>query len=256
MGKKMKEDIVLPLLVLKEIVLMPGTTVQLLVEKDNSIHAVNSAMENNIDIFVIMAKKRFEGDEVSLDCLYSVGTIATVRQILKLPNGQTRILLAGKDRAYINDVVNGEQYNCAQVEVIEQVSELSQTEQTARIRIVRDLLKQCEKRNMITNKVMAATLGKIRNLELLVDCTAEALSLPSTSRQTILEETDIEVRVESLISIIMNEMEIYNIREEIGEKLKDCVNQNQREYVLREQMKLIRKELGEENAEDELRCGI
>lgn len=251
MGNKMKEDIVLPLLVLKEIVLMPGTTVQLLVEKDNSIHAVNSALENNIDIFVVMAKKRFEGDEVSLDCLYSVGTIATVRQILKLPNGQTRILLAGKERACINDVVNGEHYNCAQVEVIEQVTELSQTEQTARIRILKDLLKRCEKKNMITNKSMSSTLSKIRSLELLADCMAEALALPSTSRQSILEESNLNARVELLISIVLNEMEIYNIREEIGEKLKDCVNQNQRDYVLREQLKLIRKELGEESAEDE-----
>lgn len=251
MGNKMKEEVVLPLLVLKEIVLMPGTTVQLLVEKDNSIHAVNTAMENNIDLFVITAKARFEGNQISLDHLYSVGTIATVRQILKLPNGQTRILLAGKERAYIHDVVNGEHYNCAQVIAMQQISNLSKMEQTARIRIIRDLLKQCDKKNMITNKVMATTLSKIRDLELLIDCTAEALALPSFSRQSILEESDLEVRAEALISVILNEMEIYNIREEIGEKLKDCVSQNQRDYVLREQLKLIRKELGEESAEDE-----
>lgn len=251
MGNKMKEEVVLPLLVLKEIVLMPGTTVQLLVEKDNSIHAVNTAMENNIDLFVITAKARFEGNQISLDHLYSVGTIATVRQILKLPNGQTRILLAGKKRAYIHDVVNGEHYNCAQVTAMQQISNLSKIEQTARIRIIRDLLKQCDKKNMITNKVMATTLSKIRDLELLIDCTAEALALPSFSRQSILEESDLEVRAEALISVILNEMEIYNIREEIGEKLKDCVSQNQRDYVLREQLKLIRKELGEESAEEE-----
>lgn len=251
MGKKNETEKTLPLLVLRDMVLMPGTTVHFDIQQNASINAVNTAMEKNMELFVVTAKPSFTGDQVTADQLYAVGTTATVRQVLKLPKGQMRILLAGKQRAYVNDVVQGAVYHYAQISMIDESVKMEKTEQTARIRIIRDLLKQCKKKQMISNDMLLATLSKIRSLELLVDLTAEAVPMPTTSRQQVLEEENLEARVDVLISILLNEIEISNIREEIGEKLKDCVNQNQREYVLREQIKLIKKELGEENAEDE-----
>ncbi len=240
-----------PMLVLRDMVLMPGTTVHFDIQMDISINAVNYALENNVKLFVVTAKEGNQEPIVSAEQLYSVGTIATVRQVLKLPKGQMRILLAGNSRAFLQEVIAGEHYNSGTVSVFEADDSLPKTEQTARVCIIRDLLKQCRKNRMLTNETMITALGKIRNLELLVDLTTEAVPMPTISRQQILEECSLEARVERLITILLNEIEITNIREEIGEKLKDCVNQNQREYVLREQMKLIKKELGEENVEDE-----
>ncbi len=251
MGKKNETGKTLPLLVLRDMVLMPGTTVHFDIQQKSSINAVNTAMEKNMDLFVVTAKPSFNGEQFTTDQLCAVGTTATVRQVLKLPKGQMRILLAGKQRAYVEDVVQGAVYHFAQISMMEESAAMDKTEQTARIRIIRDLLKQCKKKQMISNDMLLTTLSKIRNLELLVDLAAEAVPMPTTSRQQVLEEEDLETRVDVLISILLNEIEISNIREEIGEKLKDCVNQNQREYVLREQIKLIKKELGEENAEDE-----
>lgn len=251
MGKKKIVGKTLPMLVLREMVVMPGTTVHFDIQKDISVNAVNMALENGLDIFLVTAKSTATDERVTPEHLYQVGTIASVRQVLKLPKGQTRVLVAGKERGVLNEMVPGHTYNMATVSLIDEEITMTKTEQTARVRILRDLIKQCKQRHLITNEMMIAALSRIKNLELLVDLITEAVPLPIATRQQILEEPHLEQRVELLISILINEIEIATIREEIGEKLKDCVNKNQRDYVLREQMKLIKSELGEENVEDE-----
>lgn len=240
----------IPMLILREMVLMPGTTVHFDIQQVNSINAVNEAMQNNSMLFVVTAKVSPVSTDLTTDQVYSVGTLAIVRQILKLPKGQVRILLNGVERAELKSIVNGQQYHTAEVVAIEDETDMSKEEQTARVRIIRDLLKQCIK-NRVGNENAVKALNKLRNLKTLIDLTTEAVPIPFVAKQQVLEEVDLEKRSETLISILVNEIEIMRIRDEISEKLKDCVSQNQREYVLREQMKLIRKELGEENAEDE-----
>ncbi len=250
MGQENETGRIYPLLVLRDMVLMPGTTVHFDIQKEISIKAVNAALQSNRPIFVVTAKGAAPNDEVKQDHLYAVGTIATVRQILKLPKGQVRILLAGERRGKVLQLIKGNHYPCANVEEYEDIDTLSATDKTARMRIIKDLLTKCV-RNHMGNDVIVASVKKMRNLASLVDMTTEAIILPFAAKQSILEEDNLEQRVELLISTLINELEIAKIRDEIGEKLKDCVNQNQKEYVLREQMKLIKKELGEENVEDE-----
>ncbi len=239
-----------PLLILREMVLMPGTTVHFDIQKDISIKAVTAAMQSNRPILVATAKPTASDDEINTKQLYSIGTIATVRQILKLPKGQVRILLAGERRGKLIQLIKGNHYPCANVCEYEDIDTLSATDKTARIRIIKDLLTKCVKSHM-GNEVVVASVKKMRNLSALIDMTTEAILLPFSAKQSILEEKDLEQRTQLLISTLLNELDIARIREEIGEKLKDCVNQNQKEYVLREQIKLIKKELGEENVEDE-----
>lgn len=239
-----------PLLVLRDMVLMPGTTVHFDIQKEISIKAVNAALQSNRPIFVVTAKGVTKNDEVKQDQLYHVGTLATVRQILKLPKGQVRILLAGEKRGKLMQVIKGNHYPCANVELCEDIDTLSTTDKTARKRIIKDLLTKCV-RNHMGNDVVVASVKKMRDLSSLVDMATEAIMLPFSAKQSILEELDLEKRVDLLISTLINELDIVKIRDEIAEKLKDCVNQNQKEYVLREQMKLIKQELGEENVEDE-----
>ena len=245
-GHKMK----IPMLILREMVLMPGTTVHFDIQQENSIQAVNVAMQNNSLIFVVTAKATSINENMTMEQVHSVGTLALVRQILKLPKGQVRVLVNGVSRGQLHNIINDSLYHVADVIPIEKEIDIPKTEQTARIRIIKDLLKKYTK-NRTNNDNTVKALSKIRNLQTLIDLTTEAVPLPFSSKQEVLEELDLVKRSEVLTSILMNEIEIMQIRDEIGEKLKDCVNQNQREYVLREQMKLIRKELGEENAEDE-----
>lgn len=231
-------------------VLMPGTTVHFDIQQDNSINAVNAAMQNNSLIFVVTAKATSINEDMTMEQVHSIGTLAMVRQILKLPKGQVRVLVNGVGRGQLQDIINESLYHVADVIPIEKKVDISKTEQTARIRIIKDLLKKYTK-NRSGNDNTVKALGKIRNLQTLIDLATEAVPIPFTSKQEVLEELDLVKRSDILTSILVNEIEIMRIRDEIGEKLKDCVSQNQREYVLREQMKLIRKELGEENAEDE-----
>ncbi len=240
----------IPMLILREMVLMPGTTVHFDIQQENSIHAVNVAMQNNSLIFVVTAKATSINENMTTEQVYSVGTLAMVRQILKLPKGQVRVLVNGVSRGQLHNIINDSLYHVADVTPFEKETDITKTEQTARIRIIKDLLKKYTK-NRTNNDNTVKALSKIRNLQTLIDLTTEAVPLPFSSKQEVLEELDLVKRSELLTSILMNEIEIMQIRDEIGEKLKDCVSQNQREYVLREQMKLIRKELGEENAEDE-----
>lgn len=242
----------IPMVVLRDMIIMPGTSVHFDIQRDVSIHAVNAAMEKNQDLFVVAAKASNASDKVSREQLYEVGTIVTVRQVLKLPKGLIRVLLAGKERAVLDEMSYEDDYYKASVtRMVSDRNLLSKTECTARIRTIKSVLKQCEKCRLIPNEMTMSTLNKVKDLEFLVDLTAEAVPMQVDSKQQILETSDISERVEKLLTILLNEIEIYEIRSEIGEKLKDCVNKNQKDYVLREQLKVIKKELGEENTEDE-----
>lgn len=242
----------IPMLVLRDMVIMPGTSVHFDIQRDASIHAVNAAMEGNQDLFVVTAKTSNAGDKVSREQLYEVGTIVTVRQVLKLPKGLIRVLFAGKERAVLDEMsYEDDHYKALVSRMVSDSNPLSETERTARIRTIKSVLKQCEKCRLIPNEMTMSTLNKVKDLEFLIDLTAEAIPMPVHLKQQILETADISERVEKLLTILLNEIEIYEVRAEIGEKLKDCVNKNQRDYVLREQLKVIKKELGEENVEDE-----
>lgn len=252
MGKTTEDRSRIPMMVLRDMVIMPGTSVHFDIQRQVSINAVNASIEKNQDLFVVAAKTANFDDKISLEQLYTVGTIATVRQVLKLPKGLIRVLLVGKERAALNDLVYEEEYYKADVsEIRSNIELLTETERIARIRTIKSVLRECEKNRMIPNEATISALNKVKDLEFLIDLTAEAVPIPTQLKQQILETVDLEERVEKLLTILLNEIEINEIRAELGEKLKDCVSRNQREYVLREQLKVIKEELGEENTEDE-----
>lgn len=241
-----------PMMVLREMVIMPGTSVHFDIQKDMSVRAVNTALEKNEELFVVTAKGSQATEEPSLEQLYSVGTLVTVRQVLKLPKGTVRVLIAGQERAVLENFVCEDGYLKADISKMKNhLEELNEKEQEAMIRTVQSLLKQCEKSRLIMNPITLAALNKVTDIDLLADLSAEAVPMPAHLKQQILETADIKLRVEKLLEILINEVEVNDIRLEIADKLKDCVSKNQREYVLREQLKVIKKELGEENTEDE-----
>lgn len=248
-----KNKKLVPMIVLYDMVIMPGANVHFDVQRPGSIEAINTAMEQNQDLFVIMAKGTEKGTTVSFEQLNEVGTLVSVRQVLKLSKGNIRVLFEGKQRARMDTFMNENRYCKAEVTVLENdIREMPMIEQEARIRMIQSVLIQCVRCKILPNAETYEALCKVQDLELLVDLSAEAVSLKATDKQRILEEMNIEMRVEKLVTSILNEIEISIIRAEIGEKLKDCVSKNQREYVLREQLKVIREELGEgENIEDE-----
>lgn len=250
--KENNNDNFVPMIVLHDMVIMPGTSVHFDIQKEISIKAVNIAMKENTDIFVITGKKEEVSDKITIEELNKMGTLVTVRQMLKLSKGMIRVLFTGNERASLENIVFQDGYYQAKInKVLDTPDSLTQKEIDARLRIIKDVLKECVKSQVIMNPVVFSNLKKIKDLDLLINLTVEAVPMPIYSKQEILEITDIVERVEKLLKVLLNEIEISNIRYEISKKLKDCVEKNQKNYVLREQLKVIKKELGEEDTEDE-----
>lgn len=242
----------IPMMIVRDMVIMPGTSVHFDVQRQASVKAVNYALEHDKPMFVTMAKERIDEGKATLEQLYRIGTLVKVKQVLKLPKGLIRVMLYGVKRVKLSDFVYENEYYQAEYTVIESFSdELGMQYKEAALRSIKDVLKQCEQRKILQNHLAAAALYEVEDLEILVDLAAETVPLPVSAKQKLLETVKLTDRVEGLLAILLNEISVFDIRGELSEKLKDCVSKNQREYVLREQMKVIRKELGDDNTEDE-----
>lgn len=251
MRKKVNQT--LPMIIFRDLVMMPETSVHIDVKREDSLKTIEYAMKENLDVFVVTAKDATLGDIFSKKDLYEIGTIVQVKQMLKLPKDVIRVMLLGQTRAKIKSVVEDPiAGHMVAVTVMEtRKDEVSDTQQRAYLKTVKEILVQCESNGIITNETVVNTLKKVRSLETLVDLIAEAAPITTPQKQKILGTIDLKERTEALLQILLNEIEIGQIRTEIIGKLRECVNKNQRDYVLREQMKVIRQELGEEDSQDE-----
>lgn len=250
MRKKVNQT--LPMIIFRDLVMMPETSVHIDVKREDSLKTIEYAMKENLDVFVVTAKDAALGDTFSRKDLYEIGTIVQVKQMLKLPKDLVRVMLLGQTRARLKNVVEDPACHMATVAAVNtQKDTLSDTQRRAYLKTVKDLLVQCESNGIITSETVVNTLKKVRSLETLVDLIAEAAPITTDQKQKVLETVDLKERTEVLLEILLNEIEIGQIRTDIIDKLKECVNKNQRDYVLREQMKVIRQELGEEDSQDE-----
>lgn len=245
-------EYLLPMIVLTDLVIMPGSIVHFDLQKDISINAANTAMKESMEVFVAYPIVSSLRQPLTTNQLSSVGTIARIKQTLKLPdNGGMRIILEGIQRAKLLDIISKKAYNSGLITPSISVDFLDENEKEAFIRSIKSVLKVCFSSKLIPQKKVLETLYQISDLELLMDLTAEAVSLPFDKRQRLIEIQDLKERGDFLISTLLNEIEVAKIRVEIANRLKDCVNKNQREYVLREQLKVIHEELGQEDTETE-----
>lgn len=240
-----EKQVTVPMMVLYDMVIMPGSSVHFDIKRESNIQAVNTALEKGLDLFVVMARNDRQSDEMAMEHLYTVGTLVSVKQLLKL-KGNNRVLFAGKTRAKLEQVLEKAPFYEAKVTILESdVFRMPENNQEAGRRSIQSVLKHCEQNAILSNQTVFESLSKVKDLELLVDMTAEAVLVQAGQKQQILEEMDMQLRLEKLMTFIFNEIDINNIRLEISDKLKKSVNKNQREYVLREHMKVIREELGE-----------
>ena len=245
-------DIWFPLLVLRDLVLMPETTLHLDIKQSGSVAGVNAALRENSELFVVAARQNPITKDIKLSDIYSVGTLVKVKQIYKLPGGIIRVLIDVFNRAYVNDIKKSDDfYRVSAERIIENEADISETQAEARLRIIKDLTGRCDKLKLFTEDKIYENVQKINRLKYLVDIIASTGLLKFSDKQLLLETIDIIERADKLISMMSNEISVAEIRQDIGEKLKDCVSANQREYVLREQLKLIHKELGDVDTDDE-----
>lgn len=236
---------VLPLLPLRGILVFPYMVIHLDVGRKKSIEAIETAMLQDKLIF-LSTQKDAQTDEPGPDDIYSVGTVAEVRQLLKLPGGTIRVLVEGMARARINKYVESEPF--FKVE-IEQYSE--EYEKTAEVEaLMRNLVNQFEQYVKISKRIPPETVASVINLEepgRLSDIVAFHLNLRIEEKQNLLEATDIIKRLEKLCAIVTKELEIVELERKINVRVRKQMEKTQKEYYLREQMKAIQKELGEKD---------
>lgn len=247
----------LPMVALRGMTVMPGKTVHFDISRERSIQAVQEAMTGNQRIF-LTAQKKIETDEPKMEDVYEVGTIAVIQQIAKLPRQIMRVMVSGETRGILKQIEKEDPYLLAEAEVVDESSFEIPDEMNAEAmaRGLKDIFVEYAAKNGKLPKELIAQILEIRGLKKLVDEIAANLPLYYTDQQELLDQLDFWERYELLALKLVNETEIMDIKDEIRLKVKERVDQHQREYILREQMKVIGEELGEEasgNDADEFR---
>ena len=247
----------LPMVALRGMTVMPGKTVHFDISRERSIQAVQEAMTGNQRIF-LTAQKKIETDEPKMEDVYEVGTIAVIQQIAKLPRQIMRVMVTGETRGILKQIEEEDPYLLAEAEVVDESGFEIPDEMNAEAmaRGLKDIFVEYAAKNGKLPKELIAQILEIRGLKKLVDEIAANLPLYYTDQQELLDQLDFWERYKLLALKLVNETEIMDIKDEIRLKVKERVDQHQREYILREQMKVIREELGEEasgNDADEFR---
>ncbi|SCN39339.1 Lon protease [Bacillus wiedmannii] len=234
---------IVPLLPLRGVLVYPTMVLHLDVGRDKSIQALEqAAMDENI-IFLAM-QKEMNIDDPKEDDIYSVGTVAKVKQMLKLPNGTLRVLVEGLHRAEVVEFI--EEENVVQVSINTVTEEVEDDlEEKA---LMRTLLEHFEQYIKVSKKVSNETFATVADVEepgRLADLIASHLPIKTKQKQEILEIVSVKERLHTLISIIQDEQELLSLEKKIGQKVKRSMERTQKEYFLREQMKAIQTELGD-----------
>lgn len=241
------ENISFPVLALRGKMVYPGTSVFFEVSRAKSLKALEEAINHNQQIFLLNQKDPAV-EKPEKEDLYQVGTLAKIQQMVKAGQGILRVFVEGTTRARVLDYQDVEPCPWAMVEEIHAVHHPEPgTQETAIFRMICDLLDSFLEKNpgFLHNQIQAAV--DKGNLEQLMYELASELPFELEKKQEFLEETDVIRQSEMLMAILMEEAEISDIRNQIAEKVKKNVDKNQKDYLLREQQKVIRRELGEED---------
>lgn len=238
----------LPMVALRGMTIMPEMVVHFDVSRERSVAAIQEAMAEEQKIF-LTAQKSIDIENPGMEDVYDIGTIGTIKQIIKLPKHIVRVLVSGEARGRLKELEYVDPYLRASVEILDD-AELAIPEDVnteAMERGLKDMFVDYAAKNGKMSKEAVAQLLEVKGLKKLVDEIAANIPLYYTDQQDILSETDLLKRYEKLAFKLVNEVQILDIKEEIQRKVKERVDKHQREYILREQLKLIREELGEES---------
>ena len=237
----------LPVVALRGMTILPEMVVHFDVSREKSIAAVQEAMVEDQKIFLV-TQKNADTEDPGQEELYQVGTVGTIKQIIKLPKHILRVLVSGESRGNLKKIESEEPYLRAEVEILDEslffVPDDLNTK--AMERSLKDIFIEYAAKNGKLSKESISRIIEIKGLKKLVNEIAANVPLYYKDQQEILNQTNFWNRYETLSFKLMNEVEIMDIKEEIQAKVKERVDKHQRDYILREQLKLIREELGDD----------
>lgn len=241
-------DGVYPVLPLRDIVLFPHVVAPLFVGRDKSVAALDNAIAFNKPILLV-AQTDSLMDTPHTGDLYPVGTLATVLQMIKLPDGTVKVLVEGKNRARVKDWTQNEAFFEAYTEIL-QDKETKQNEVEALMRSVRDSFSVYVHLEKQINPEILNALEKIKKPEELADVIATHLNVKLEDKQKLLEQNSLSARLELLFKLMEKEVEVLEVERKIRKRVKKQMEKSQREYYLNEQMKAIQQELGDEDGNE------
>ena len=254
----MKTTIELPLLPLRDVVVYPHMVIPLFVGREKSIEALEAAMAGDKQI-LLLAQRNAADDDPGEDALYRMGTVATVLQLLKLPDGTVKVLVEGEQRGAIQQFIEADGHIRAEVQLLDE-GEVAERESEV---FIRSLMSQFEQYVQLGKKVPAEVLSSLNSIDepaRLVDTMAAHMVLKIEQKQEILEITGLAERVEHVLALLDAELDLLQVEKRIRGRVKKQMERSQREYYLNEQMKAIQKELGDidegHNEIDELKKRI
>lgn len=236
----------LPLIPLRGISIFPNMIIHFDVGREKSKAAIEAAMENQTDIF-LSTQKDYEIEEPEIGDIYNIGTICKVKQIIKLPNDVIRVLVEGLDRGELKELDSSEKYLKVLVERIEEpLNEEYENIEAYINSLKKSFSKYIKVSGNIRNNIISI-FDTIENYSELVDVVASYVIVDENKKQELLQEIDCIKRIEKLLVILENEIDIINVEKKIGRKLKESVDKSQREYYIREQIKVLQEEIGEDD---------
>ncbi|MEC7126184.1 MAG: endopeptidase La [Pseudomonadota bacterium] len=232
-----------PLLPLRDVVVYPQIVQPLFVGRPKSIKALEVAMANDKQVLLV-AQKNASDDEPGADDLFSIGTIATILQLIRLPDGTVKVLVEGIARAMIKTVMQDNEHFKAETKQL-QTAEVSDKESGL---LIRSLLSQFDQYVQLSKKIPPEVMTSISSIDdpgRLVDTIASHMSLQLEEKQNLLELPALPARIEHLMALIESEIDLFQVEKRIRGRVKKQMEKSQREYYLNEQMKAIQKEMGE-----------
>ena len=246
--KKAKQMISLPLIPLRGLMVFPHMVLHFDVGRQRSVSALEKAMMEDQTVFLV-AQKDGEMEDPGFADLCPVGTVATVKQVLNLPGDSIRVLVEGTRRAYLRAITQEDPFWVADVEVPpEDTAQTPETE--ALVRTTHDLFDEYARTSMRVSGETLRSVTEVDRPDQLADIIAANVLTRVEDRQAILEEIDVEKRLETLCGILVRETELASIEKQVQSRLKKQIDKNQKDYYLREQIKAIQEELGDKEATD------
>ncbi len=234
-----------PVLPLRDVVVYPHMVIPLFVGREKSVKALEASMVNGKEIFLVAQKDSAFDDPKPAD-LFKTGTIATVLQLLKLPDGTVKVLVEGERRVKVDNYFEDDEFLAADLEDVEEAS--TQFKQQEIDILVRSLMSQFEQYIKLNKKIPPEVLSSLAGIEepgRLADTICAHLTLKVEDKQELLETLDVGSRLERLMGFIENEIDLLHVEKKLRGRVKRQMEKSQREYYLNEQMKAIQKELGE-----------
>ncbi|WP_087019904.1 endopeptidase La [Thaumasiovibrio subtropicus] len=249
MNLERSERLEIPVLPLRDVVVYPHMVIPLFVGRDKSIRCLETAMDNNKQVLLV-AQKDAATEDPALEDLYDVGTVATILQLLKLPDGTVKVLVEGQQRAKVEELYEDEFFRAEAQFLV--TPEMDEREQEV---LVRTAINQFEGFIKLNKKIPPEVLTSLSGIEeaaRLADTIAAHMPLKLSDKQQVLEIVDIVERLEFLMAMMESEIDLLQVEKRIRGRVKKQMEKSQREYYLNEQMKAIQKELGElDDAPDE-----